>query len=68
MNFTAILNKRHNHTMNCKNQWDPISFNKSSVAQQVCTNYSSYRPEDGRKTIETCSNRRLTPWFQVIIT
>jgi hypothetical protein len=67
MSFTAILNKGHSQTMNCKNQWDPISYNKSTVARQDCTNYSSARPEDGRKTTETSSHRSLTPWFQVII-
>jgi hypothetical protein len=25
--------------------------------------YGSARPEDGRKTPETCSHRRLTTWF-----
>jgi hypothetical protein len=37
------------------------------VARQDFTNYSSDRPEDGRRTTETCSHRRLTTWFQVII-
>jgi hypothetical protein len=43
-------------------------LNRLTVAWQECINYSSDRPEDGRKRTETCSHRRMTPCFRVVIT